>query len=74
MLKKGIKKRRIQVCSYCQSKTEPSWSDFEKLATFLTNRGRIKSNEMTGLCAKHQRGVARAIKRARYLALLPFVA
>jgi len=42
------------------------------LRTFTTERGKILSSRITGTCAKHQRQLGRAIKRARYLALLPF--
>ena len=40
----------------------------------LTDRGKIKNRRKTGTCAKHQRRLAMAVKRARYLALLPFTA
>jgi len=44
------------------------------LRRFLTDRGKIRAQRQTGTCARHQRQLARAIKRARHLALLPFTA
>jgi small subunit ribosomal protein S18 len=63
---------RADKCSFCEDKKTPSWKDSELLKTFLTNRGRIMGKSFTGLCAKHQRVLAKAIKHARHLALLPF--
>ncbi len=60
-------------CLYCEKKTVPSWRDYEVLATFLSPRSRILSSKLTGICSRHQRKVAMAIKQARHLALLPFV-
>jgi len=75
MIKKTFKKKvKERACGYCKTKTNPSWADYEKMMVFLTNRGRISPCTMTGLCAKHQRKVASAIKQARHLALMPFIA
>ncbi len=49
------------------------WKDVEFLSQFITPRGKIMSRRQTGLCAYHQRQLAKAIKRARIMALLPFV-
>jgi len=54
-------------------KKEPDYKKPEKLASFISERGRILSRDKTAVCAKHQRRVARAIKRARHLAMLPFI-
>lgn len=51
---------------------EPTWMDFEKLAAFLSPRGRILPRAQSGLLAKQQRSLATAIKHARHLGLLPF--
>ena len=48
--------------------------EFEILRKFISDRGKISSRSRTGVCAKHQRSMTKAIKRARHLALLPFVA
>jgi small subunit ribosomal protein S18 len=67
--------RSRKVCAFCLEKTK--YIDYKDVATlrrFLTERGKIKSRRKTGTCAKHQRPLAIAIKRARHLALLPFTA
>ncbi|HEY5601053.1 MAG TPA: 30S ribosomal protein S18 [Patescibacteria group bacterium] len=61
------------VCLYCQQKLEVDFKDVSTLRKFVTERGRIYSKSRSGLCAKHQRQVALAVKRARHLALLPFI-
>ena len=49
------------------------YKDVNKLKRFITEQGKILPNRVTGNCASHQRAVAAAIKRARYVALLPYV-
>lgn len=74
--KKETRERRIRppaVCLFCKEGKEPGYKDFEILYRFITDRGRIIARERSGVCAKHQRRLARAIKQARYLALLPYV-
>jgi len=61
-------------CFFCQGKIIPDYKKTEILSRFISERGKIVSRSRTGICAKHQRKLAREIKRARYLALLPFVA
>ncbi|KGM42667.1 SSU ribosomal protein S18p @ SSU ribosomal protein S18p, zinc-dependent [Olavius algarvensis spirochete endosymbiont] len=63
---------RRKVCKICTGKTSASYKDSEALRRFTTERGKILARRITGTCAKHQRFVAREIKRARILALLPF--
>jgi small subunit ribosomal protein S18 len=60
-------------CSFCLTKTVPFYHDVAVLNRFVSDRGKIFSRSRSGVCAKHQRLLARAIKRARHLALLPFV-
>jgi len=60
-------------CFYCQNKKLPDYKEFETLGKFVSDRGKILSRGRSGVCAKHQRLLAKAIKRARHLALLPFV-
>lgn len=69
---KIVLKGRGKECFWCKSKKEPQWEDYEKLREFLSPRGRILASPVTGVCMKHQRQMALAIKRARHLALLPF--
>ena len=63
-----------KVCSFCADKVEViDYKDPEKLRGYISDRGKIAPRRRTGTCAKHQRILARAIKRARHLALLPYV-
>ena len=67
--------RRRKVCAFCLEKTKTiDYKDVSTLRRFLTERGKIKSRRKTGTCAKHQRRLAVAVKRARHLALLPYAA
>ncbi|MBU1046788.1 30S ribosomal protein S18 [Patescibacteria group bacterium] len=64
-----------QQCYFTQNNVEQiDYKDLEALKKFINPHGRILSRKRTGLCAKHQRQLATAIKRARFLALLPFTA
>jgi len=66
---------RRRTCTFCKDKvTCIDYKQTDVLRPFLTERGRIRSRRQTGTCAGHQRQLAVAIKRARHLALLPFVA
>jgi small subunit ribosomal protein S18 len=67
-----IKKRRT--CRFCDNKeTYIDYRDEKKLFRFTSEQGKIIPKRITGTCAKHQRQLVLAIKRARHLALLPFV-
>ena len=67
--------RSRKVCGFClERSTRIDYKDASALRRYLTERGKIKSRRKTGTCAKHQRRLAIAIKRARHLALLPFTA
>lgn len=61
-------------CVFCNKKLEPDYKNSLDLAVYLTDRGKIIPKSRSALCAKHQRRVSYEIKRARHLALLPFVA
>ncbi|MDR3301379.1 MAG: 30S ribosomal protein S18 [Spirochaetaceae bacterium] len=63
-----------KVCRFCTQKLKIDYKDADTLRRFVTERGKILPRRITGTCAKHQRAVAEAIKKARILALLPFVA
>lgn len=65
--------RTKRVCFFCQNKTNPSYTDLTSLRRLLTDRAKIVAKERSGVCSKHQRAVAKNIKYARHLALLPFV-
>lgn len=64
-------RRRKKVCALCAGK-EIDYKDPESLKKFINERGRIVPRRVTGTCALHQRVVAREIKRARSIALLPY--
>ena len=71
---RGRRPRR-KVCSFCVDKVDHiDYKDVAKLRRFVTERGKILPRRISGNCAKHQRQVTVAIKRARTIALLPFTA
>lgn len=57
-------------CFYCKQQAQPDYKDWEILGRFLTPRGKIIGRQRSGLCAKHQRELSVAVKRAREVALL----
>ena len=66
---------RRKVCAFCVDKIEHiDYKDAARLRRFITERGKILPRRISGNCAKHQRQVTVAIKRARNIALLPFTA
>lgn len=67
--------RRKKVCQFCADKVDfVDYKDTEMLKKYITERGKILPKRITGTCAIHQRAVTTAIKRARTVALLPYVA
>ena len=73
-VKKVFKKAtRKKVCAFCQEKLDViDYKDVNRLKKFITEGGKIIPRRMSGTCAAHQRTLAKAIKRARITALLPF--
>lgn len=73
-VKKSFKKApRRKVCVFCQEKVaEIDFKDVNRLKKFVTESGKMLPRRMSGNCAKHQRELSKAIKRARVAALLPF--
>jgi small subunit ribosomal protein S18 len=66
---------RRKPCPYCREKIEQvDYKDLSSLRRFISDRGKIRSRRITGACRRHQNQIARAVKRARELALLPYVA
>ena len=66
--------RRKKVCIFCQDKvSEIDYKDISKLRKFISERAKILPRRVSGTCAKHQRELNTAIKRARIVALLPYV-
>jgi small subunit ribosomal protein S18 len=64
---------RRKVCKVCTGKLKLDYKDAATLRRFTTDRGKILPRRITGTCAKHQRKLAQAVKRARFLALIPYV-
>ncbi len=69
-IRRGIRK----TCRFCSEKvTDIDYKDLDRLGRFVTDRGKIIPSRLTGTCARHQRRLTTAIKRARFMALLPYV-
>ena len=70
-------RRRLQEvkmeCFFCKENKTPSFLEQELLAKFTSERGKILARSRTGLCSKHQRRLTSEVKRARYLAFLPYI-
>ncbi len=67
-------RRRKKVCAFCADKEHDSidYKDVAKLKRYMSERGKILPRRITGTCAKHQRALTLAIKRARHIALMPY--
>jgi small subunit ribosomal protein S18 len=73
MAKAPIRKPRKKVCLFCQEKISyVDYKDTGLLRKFISDRGKIRARRVTGNCTQHQRDVAKAIKNAREMALLPY--
>ncbi len=73
-MKKRPIRRRKRVCAFCANPAETiSYKDVAKLRKYVSERGKILPRRVTGTCAQHQRALTTAIKRARHIALLPFM-
>jgi small subunit ribosomal protein S18 len=69
-----IKEQPVPVnCPFCKNKTVPDYKDVDTLAKYMSDRAKLLGKDRTGLCAKHQRRLSQAIKRARHLGLLPYI-
>jgi small subunit ribosomal protein S18 len=69
---KYVPKRKV--CAFCSEKVDTiDYKDAVKMRQYISDRGKIDPRRKTGTCAKHQRALAVAIKRARHLALIPYV-
>ena len=65
--------RRKKVCVFCGKDNVIDYKDTAKLKKYISERGKILPRRITGTCAKHQRALTGAIKRARHVALMPYV-
>lgn len=73
MRKRGGIRRRKKVCIFCGKDNVIDYKDAAKLRKYISERGKILPRRVTGTCAKHQRALTSAIKRARHVAILPYV-
>ena len=73
MRKKGGMRRRKKVCVFCGKDNVIDYRDTAKLKKYVSERGKIPPRRITGTCAKHQRALTVAIKRARHIAIMPYV-
>jgi small subunit ribosomal protein S18 len=73
-MKRRTTRRRMKVCVFCADKnhTGIDYKDVNKLKRYVSERGKILPRRITGNCAKHQRALTVAIKRARHIALMPY--
>ena len=72
-MKRRQKKKRKKVCVFCGKDNVIDYKDINKLKRYISERGKILPRRITGNCAKHQRALTVAIKRARHLAMMPYV-
>jgi small subunit ribosomal protein S18 len=73
--RRGRGRPRRRICAFCVDKVDViDYKDTDLLNRYVNEFGRIRPRRQTGTCAKHQRALAVAVKRARHIALLPFVA
>lgn len=69
-----FRRSRRKVCAFCVDRVERiDYKDHQRLREFVSDRGKILKSRMTGTCSRHQRMLSVAVKRARHMALLPFV-
>ncbi|HOI24708.1 MAG TPA: 30S ribosomal protein S18 [Caldisericia bacterium] len=72
--RKPFMRQRRKVCFFCANPMiQPDYKDVDLMARFIADRGKILPRRNTGACAKHQRKIAIEIKRAREIALLPYI-
>lgn len=71
--KKGGGRRKKKVCIFCGKDNVIDYKDTNKLRKYVSERGKILPRRITGNCAKHQRALTVAIKRARHIALMPYI-
>ncbi len=69
-----LMRMRKKTCRFCEEKVDfLDYKDLRKMERLVGERGKILSRRITGICAKHQRKVEEAVKKARFMALLPFL-
>ena len=73
MKRRPMHRRKKKVCVFCGKDNVIDYKDTNKLKRYISERGKILPRRITGNCAKHQRALTVAIKRARHVALMPYV-
>lgn len=73
MRRRGNIRRRKKVCVFCGKEEAIDYKDVAKLKRYVSERGKILPRRITGNCARHQRALTTAIKRARHIALMPYI-
>ncbi|MEY8523839.1 30S ribosomal protein S18 [bacterium 1XD8-76] len=73
MKRRGGIRRRKKVCVFCGKDNVIDYKDAAKLKRYVSERGKILPRRITGNCARHQRALTTAIKRARHLAIMPYI-
>ena len=73
MRRRGMGRRRKKVCVFCGKDNVIDYKDTNKLKRYVSERGKILPRRITGTCARHQRALTTAVKRARHIALMPYV-
>ena len=68
-----FRKGKKRQCVFCKTRREPYYLDLETLEGFMSDTKRILPRRLTGACARHQRRVTKAIRRARFLGFMPYV-
>ena len=71
-MKRGGSRIRKKVCVFCGENNAIDYKDTAKLRKYVSERGKILPRRVTGTCAKHQRAITVAVKRARHIALMPY--
>ena len=66
-------RRTIGKCYFCEQGLKPNYKETKVLISYITDKGKIVQRSRTGTCQKHQRALTAAIKRARQMAMIPFV-
>ena len=72
-VRKRVPRRRRKVCVFCGKDNVIDYKDAAKLKRYVSERGKILPRRVTGNCAKHQRAITVAVKRARHVAIMPYV-
>lgn len=75
MARRMMRRKKRKVCAFCEDKRDSiDYKDVSRLKRYISERGKIHPRRNTGTCAKHQRIVAAAVKKARTVGLMPYVA